>query len=162
MLFLFSFMQMLLSILAFERGDRISTALQTLHGGWRTPFIDIAIHQMPKFQTPDSTIMSVSLPHKGENEPEMKLDPTDNVYVSISFAHNKLLLPRLVLFDASTKRSMETVTITFSHDDFDVLRISHHVTCKLLPCVQFVQHPMGVENLTFLSMISRFSTLKKI
>lgn len=122
------------ALLALQYGDRVSTLLQAVHRGWKTPWVDISIHQMPRFRTPDSTILHVSLPHEDENGPEMKLNPQEDVKFSITFDKNKLIVPWTVLFDASKRRTLQKLVVTFSHDEFQILKVNYETVCKLFSC----------------------------
>lgn len=115
---------------ALQPGDRISTLLQSLHRGWKTPWLDIALNQMPKFRIPESSIVHVSLPHEEQNGPEMRLNPEEDVKFSLSFDHNKLLVPLTILYNAKTRRSLQQLVITFSHNEFDVLDVNFEPICK--------------------------------
>jgi hypothetical protein len=115
---------------ALQTGDRISTMIQSLHGGRKTPLMDIGLHQMPRFRVKDSSIIRVSLPSVDANEPEMRLIPTEDLKMSLTFESNKLVLPWIVLFDSANKRSLKKLVITFAHDEYEVLRFRYELNCK--------------------------------
>ena len=71
-------------------------------------------------------VYQVSLPRPTENDPEVHLNPDDDVKVTLTFAENKLIVPNVKVFDSNRKTSLERLIVTFYHDDFDVLRLSYH------------------------------------
>jgi hypothetical protein len=114
-----------------QTGDRISAMVQTLHAGWKTPLMDLSLNQMPRFRVTDSSVLRVTLPRMSDSSPEMKLNPTEDLKVSLTFENNRLVLPWVVLFDAANKRSLRKLIITFAHDEYEVLRYRHQLICKL-------------------------------
>ena len=86
---------------------------------------------MPRFQKSDSFVLQTTLPHPSEKEPEVRLNPEEDVKVSLTFASSKLVVPNVIMYDSKKKRSLQQLMITFYHDDFDVLRLSFHTTCTL-------------------------------
>ena len=59
----------------------------------------------------------------------MRLNPEEDVKVSLAFASSKLAVPNVILYDSKKKRSLQKLHVVFYHDDFDVLRVSHHSVC---------------------------------
>ena len=84
---------------------------------------------MPRFQKSDSFVLQTTLPRPSEKEPEVRLNPEEDVKVSLTFASSKLVVPNVIMYDSKKKRSLQQLMITFYHDDFDVLRLSFHTTC---------------------------------
>jgi len=91
--------------------------------------LDFNLHQMPRFQKPDTFVLQTTLPRKSEKEPEMRLNPEEDVKVSLAFSSSKLAVPNVILYDSKKKRSLQKLHVVFYHDDFDVLRVSHHSVC---------------------------------
>jgi hypothetical protein len=87
---------------------------------------------MPRFQRPDSFVIQTSLPRPKENEPEMRLNANEDVKISITFDGNRLIVPTILLYDSKRRKSLLALTVTFSHDDFDVLRLKYDTVCKSL------------------------------
>jgi hypothetical protein len=81
---------------------------------------------MPRFRRRDSTIYRVSLPRPTEKDPEINLNPDEDVKITLTFAENKLVVPNIKIFDSQRKSSLEKLIVIFYHDDFDVLRLSYH------------------------------------
>ena len=121
---------LMLNVFGMQSGDRVSTMLQTLHSGWKTSLMDISLQQMPRFRIRDSTIIRVTLPRDSDNSPEMKLNPSEDVKVSLTFDNSKLAIPWIVLFDAANRRTLRRIVVTFSHDEFEVLRLNYELQCK--------------------------------
>jgi hypothetical protein len=117
------------SVDSLQPEDRVSAFYQTWHGGWKTPWLDFNLYQMPRFQRGDSFVLQTSLPRQSDKEPEMRLNPEEDVKVSLAFASSKLVVPNILMFDSKKKRSLQKLLITFYHDDFDVLRLSYHPVC---------------------------------
>jgi hypothetical protein len=120
---------LLVSVDSLQPEDRVSAFYQTWHGGWKTPWLDFNLYQMPRFQRGDSFVLQTSLPRQSDKEPEMRLNPEEDVKVSLTFASSKLVVPNVLMFDSKKKRSLQKLLITFYHDDFDVLRLSYHPVC---------------------------------
>lgn len=108
-------------IVGLERGDRIGTMVQTLHDGFKTSWADVPIGQMPRFREPSSSILRVPLPQRTPpGQPGKAVNPSEDVKLSLTFADHKLILPWTVVFDAAKRKSLQKLTIIFSHDQFDV------------------------------------------
>lgn len=99
---------------------------------FKSPWMDLSLHQMPKFQSPDGSLLQTVLPRRSEKEPEMKLNPKEDVKISMVFAGSKLVIPLILLFDSKHKRSLKSLTVTFSHDDFDITKLEYETVCKFL------------------------------
>jgi hypothetical protein len=89
---------------------------------------------MPKFKIQDTSVIQVSLPHPVVNGPAIKINPEEDVKVTFTFSGNKVVVPWVLLYDSKHRKSLQLLTITFFHDDFEVLHISHQTTCKYLVC----------------------------
>ena len=122
---------------ALEAGDRISTMSQTFHNGYKTSWADIPIQQMPRFRVQSSSVLHLTLPRPPPVEdlraPHAKLvNPSEDVKFSLTFADHKLILPWTVVFDASKRRSLQKLTVMFSHDQFDVDGIEFETECAFV------------------------------
>ena len=121
---------------SLEHGDRISTMSQTLHNGFKTSWIDIPIGQMPRFRVPDSGIIHVPLPSDPQSQAAgrpARVNPDEDVKISLTFADHKLILPWTVVFDAARRRSLKRLVVTFSHDQFEVEGIEYKTECESKP-----------------------------
>lgn len=109
---------------SYQQGDRLLASIQTYHHGWKTPWMDLAIKNMPRFRNFDTSIVEVSLPHNGnDNTPEIPIDLSQDLKISLTFAAQRLLVPQVILFDSKEKKSLDQLVITFLHDKYDVLKI---------------------------------------
>jgi hypothetical protein len=113
---------------AFQPGDRVSASSQSFHSNAKTNWLDLPSHQMPVFARESSHIFHVNLPDKGPknaNNPHLKnrLDITKDLKVSFSFDRSKLLIPQVTVFDAQNRRSARKLIVTFTHDEFEVVRL---------------------------------------
>lgn len=122
---------------ALEAGDRISAMSQTFHNGYKTSWADIPIQQMPRFRVQSSSVLHLTLPRPPPVEdlraPHAKLvNPSEDVKFSLTFADHKLILPWTVVFDASKRRSLQKLTVMFSHDQFDVDGIEFETECAFV------------------------------
>lgn len=111
--------------------------------------MDLTLQQMPKFRYADSAIIRTSLPMRLENGPEMKLNPKEDLKVSLLFAGSRHVLPLIVLFDAKQKKSLKSLTVTYTHDDFDIIGLKFETICKST-CMSFIDYC----NLPFHKLIS--------
>ena len=66
-----------------------------------------------------------------ENGPEMKLNPKEDLKVSLLFAGSRHVLPLIVLFDSKQKKSLKSLIVTYSHDDYDIINMKFETICKL-------------------------------
>jgi hypothetical protein len=110
---------------------------QTFHNGYKTSWADIPIQQMPRFRVQSSSILHLTLPRPPPVEdlraPHAKLvNPSEDVKFSLTFADHKLILPWTVVFDASKRRSLQKLTVMFSHDQFDVDGIEFETECAFV------------------------------
>ena len=93
--------------------------------------MDIALNHMPKFKVSDTAVIQATLPHPlHEQGLVAKLNPEEDVKVSLTFAGHKLLLPWVLLYDSKHRKSLSLLTVTFYHDDFEILRLGYKTTCK--------------------------------
>ena len=100
---------------------------------FKSPWMDLNLHQMPKFGWPESFIIQVNLPRPTEDAAEMRLDPTEDVKISLTFSKHKLVVPWTLLYDSKHKKSLLKLIVTFSHDDFDVISLKSESICKSSP-----------------------------
>ena len=121
---------------------------------------------MPKFRRPESAIVRTTLPRRNENEPEMRLDANEDIKISLVFSGSKLIIPMILLFDSKHKKSLSSLTVTFSHDDFDIINLKYDAQCKSTICgiialisLKTSPHPI-LPNLTALTIyfLSRYRT----
>lgn len=96
--------------------------------------MDLSLNEMPKFRRPESAIVRTTLPRRKENEPEMKLDANEDVKISLVFSGSKLVIPMILLFDSKHKKSLSSLIVTFSHDDFDIINMRYDAECKSISC----------------------------
>jgi hypothetical protein len=114
---------------SYEAGDRISTQIRTSHEDMQTSFIDIPINKMPRFKVPDSQLIEISLPKLANSEVEKKLNPKEDLKMSIAFANSKLFIPWTLLFDASERKSLRQLIVTFEYTEYEVLRLQFELKC---------------------------------
>ena len=117
---------------ALQPGDRVSTLTQTLHKDLKTEWTDMPLHLMPRFGIPESHIYHVSLPKQSQNSSDFKVNPSHDLKVSFTFMGNKLSVPWTSIYNAKDKVSLKRLIITFTRDEFEVVRLKHRVVCKLL------------------------------
>lgn len=65
-----------------------------------------------------------------ENGPEMKLNPKEDLKVSLLFAGSKHVLPLILLFDSKQKKSLKSLIVTYLHDDYDIIKLKFETICK--------------------------------
>lgn len=130
--FLLIVLVLICQVTSLQPGDRVSTLLQTLHSDMKTQWTDIPLNQMPRFGIPESVIIHANLPKYKENSTssDYKIDPSKDVKVSLSFDGNKLMIPWIPIYDSKDKRTMRKLIVTFTIDEFEVIRIKHQVICK--------------------------------
>lgn len=134
---------------ALQPGDRVSTLVQTLHSDMKTQWTDIPLNNMPHFGKPESVVLHVNIPKYKQNSTEYRIDPTKDVKVSLSFDGNKLLIPWIPIYEAKMRRTMRKLVITFTIDEFEIIRLRHNVICKCLsfvPCTILIVTFRGAAN----------------
>ena len=67
---------------------------------------------------------------RAENGPEMKLNPKEDLKVSLLFGGSRHVLPLIVLFDAKQKKSLKSLIVTYSHDDYDIIKLKYETICE--------------------------------
>ena len=90
---------------------------------------------MPKFKQRDAAVITAPLPKPDLDDAdkdntgakELKIDPAEDIKLSLAFANSKLAIPWIVLYDAKAKKSIEKLSVIFSHDDFDVLAVQFKI-----------------------------------
>lgn len=137
---LFSLICNLLLVGALQPGDRISTLIQTLHSDMKTQWTDIPLNNMPHFGKPESVVLHANIPKYKENSTEYQIDPTKDVKVALSFDGNKLMIPWIPIYEANMRRTMRKLVITFTIDEFEIIRLRHSVICKLLWIAQAMNY----------------------
>ena len=115
---------------AHQPGDRISSLVQTLHSDMKTQWTDFPLNIMPHFGKPESVVLHANIPKYKENSTEYQIDPSKDVKVSLSFDGNKLLIPWIPIYEAKMRRTMRKLVITFTIDEFEIIRLRHTVICK--------------------------------
>jgi hypothetical protein len=100
-----------------------------MHDGWTSAWMDVAIHQMPKFKVSESRVLQVELPHDDVGK-ERKLNGNDDVKMALTFDKNKLMIPWVILFESQTRKSLNKMEITFAHNEFAILRVDYELICK--------------------------------
>lgn len=51
---------------------------------------------------------------------------------SLTFGENKILVPWVKVYDATTSQSLRKLIVTFEHDEFDILRVVTSSICECL------------------------------
>lgn len=85
-----------------------------------------------------------------ENGPEMKLNPKEDLKVSLLFAGSRHVLPLIVLFDAKQKKSLKSLTVTYTHDDFDLLGLKFETICKSTSIASIDYYNLSFHKLIFI------------
>lgn len=123
----------LITTAIFSPGDRISTLTQVSHRGWKTPYADVAIENMPRFQYSAKSVIRVTLPSENrDSKEEANIDPNYDVKVSLTFSENKLIIPQIYLFDSKERKSLQKLIVTFHHDKYELQRLNYETICKFM------------------------------
>lgn len=59
-----------------------------------------------------------------------RIDLTSDLTISMAFDRMKYLLPLVTVFDAENQRSLRRLVITFTHDEFEIVRLRASKTCQ--------------------------------
>ena len=122
---IYIFLLCTIKALCLHTGDRILTSIQSLHSSWKTPHLDLALNQLPTFRKASSALIAIPMPRPDENRNELLLDPKQDLKVSFTFAHGKLMLPWITLYDSSSKAYVSSLNFMLIHDEFDILYENH-------------------------------------
>jgi len=115
---------------ALQPGDRVSMLTQTFHSDTKTEWLDMPLHLMPRFTTPGSHIFHVTIPKFAKNATEYRINPRNDLKVSFTFLGNKLSLPNIQVYNAKERVALKKLVITFTHDEFEVVKVDIEKTCK--------------------------------
>jgi len=102
----------------------VSTLSQTMHVEMKSPWLDMPLHQMPRFDVPDKHIFYAQLP-KHSNSSAYRVDPRHDVKVALTFMGSRLSIPWVTLFNAREKVTLKVLVVTFTHDEFEVVRLRY-------------------------------------
>jgi hypothetical protein len=116
--------------MGLQPGERISALTQTIHNDVKTEWMDLPVHLMPRFGERQSQIFHVLLPKKAENASDFRINPKSDVKVSFTFLGNKLSAPALTVYSAKDRVSLKKVVLTFTRDEFEVVRVDAQKICK--------------------------------
>lgn len=96
----------------------------------KTPILDLPVHQMPRFTLSDVHIFHASIPRLSVNSSEYRINPLEDLKVSLNFNGNKLSIPWITVYNSKEKVSLKKLTVIFTHDQFEIVRLQHITTCK--------------------------------
>jgi hypothetical protein len=113
-----------------QPGDRVSTLSQSMHVEMKSPWMDMPLHQMPRFEVPDKHIFYAQLP-KHKNATGYRVDPRHDVKVSLTFMGNRMSIPWVNVFNAKERVTLKSLVVTFTHDEFEIVRLRYDTVCKL-------------------------------
>ena len=129
-LLIFSFLHQLPRTHALQPGNRVSTLSQTLHNNLKTQWLDLPVYQMPRFLSDDSHIFHTSIPKQSTNASDYIINPNADLKISFTFLGNKLTIPWITMYDSKERVSLKKLTITFTHDEFEIITLHYKSTCK--------------------------------
>jgi len=113
-----------------QPGNRVSTLSQTLHNNLKTQWLDLPVHQMPRFLSDDKHIFHTSIPKKSINSSDYIINPDADLKISFIFLGNKLTIPWITMYDSKAKVSLKKLIITFTHDEFEIINLHYKSICK--------------------------------
>lgn len=130
---------------AFVQEDRMSVLMQVLHAGWKSPWLEMSLNEMPRFMLNEAVMVRPVFPKKDENDKKYLWNPEIDAKISFTFSESKLSIPAILLYSA-TGKSLEKIVFTFEHDAYDVISVSHVATYKdlggqTLPDLTSSRHP---------------------
>jgi hypothetical protein len=113
---------LLVSVRAYDTGDRVSTSIQTLHNGWKTAIAELPLSQMPHFGRHGDSIINTPLPQPDPSRGS-KISPSEDVKVQLTFG-NSLIIPWITVFDSKNQRNLEALTVNFFTDRYNIVRVT--------------------------------------
>ena len=127
----------------------MTTLHRTLHTEWKTPWLEVPLHQAPRFRTRDRVSFQASMPRPEENKPEMKIVLEEDVKISFTFADYKLVVPWTVIYDSKKGVALKEIHLTFYHDDFDVHRVDYDTIFDTIVDNRLVRGELPVVSLVY-------------
>ncbi len=134
---------------AYKNGDRVPIMAQTLHNEWKTSLLELPLHQMPRFGEPAKFIYRAVLPEpvsKEGSKSKGNVNPDQDIKISFTVSDTKILIPWTKIFDSKTKTSLTKLLITFSHDQYEIIKADIEPTCKCSTSL----HRLFILSLSFL------------
>jgi len=122
----FQLVVLLDSVTGFDTGDRVSATIQTLHNDWKTVAAELPLSQMPYFgKESGSVVVNTPLPLPDpSNVRSMAVNPAKDVKVQLTFG-NSVQVPWVTVFDSKKQRSLQTLSLTFYTDRYNIVRVVH-------------------------------------
>ncbi len=118
------------SIEAYQKGDRIMTIAQSQHMNTRTSWNDIPLQIVPRFAIDEQIIYHAPIPKYNVNATDYRISTKDDFKVTMSFAFNKFSIPWITIFDASQRRVLRRLKLTFQHNHYEILHVDYELICK--------------------------------
>mmetsp|Transcript_21372 Transcript_21372/g.29406 ORF Transcript_21372/g.29406 Transcript_21372/m.29406 type:complete len:221 (+) Transcript_21372:281-943(+) len=113
-------------VIGYQPGDRVSALAQTLHNDFKTAWLDLPLPQMPRFGLKDSVIFHSILPKFNPNSThDNRINLKSDLKVSFNFDRSKLSIPWITVFDSKSRVTLKKLVVTFTYDEFEVIRVSY-------------------------------------
>lgn len=124
-------LQLVFVAIGYQPGEEVSTTFQVIHAGLKTQWSDLAVGKMPKYRIPEELMLEFKLPlNEKVKGSEYVVQVDKNVALSLAFDSRKLILPRIKLYDAEKRKSLRELIVTFTHDEFEIVKVQHEMICK--------------------------------
>jgi len=118
-----------LIVVAYQRGDVVSTLARTQYAGWRTPWTELARSEMPIFREPSIVLLAPPVPQDADETDESKA-----FQLSLAFSESRFVVPwvstRTQHGDKASFR-LRYLKITFLYSGSDILQVN---ACLIKSC----------------------------
>lgn len=126
---LFVLQLLILGVYGLVQEDRVSGLVQVVHAGWKTPWLEMSLSEMPRFMLNEAVLLHPMFPKKDENDKGYVWKPDMDAKISFTFSESKTAAPSILLYSKEGK-TLEKIVFTFEHDGFNLLSVSHTETYR--------------------------------
>ena len=76
------------------------------------------------------TLRETQLLSQSTNASDYIINLNADLKISFTFLGNKLTIPWITMYDSKERVSLKKLTITFTHDEFEIITLHYKSTCK--------------------------------
>ena len=132
LLFLILLYSKLVEIISFQPGNVIPASTRSLHDQRKTEWTDVSLPISPKFAIMESVLFHADIPQANKTGSSLyTIDPQKDFKVSFIFGHS-IQIPWITVFNAEERKCLRKLIVTFTRDEFEVLKVKYKTICKYL------------------------------
>lgn len=65
-----------------------------------------------------------------QNSSSHRIDVNADFKIALAFDNHKIMVPWVVVFDSTKKRTLRKLILTFTTDDHEIISVDHELECK--------------------------------